>query len=99
MDDRSGASLWLPLAGSGLELASATLVGLGIGYVVDRWVIGGGNGATVAGLLIGFGLGMFRFVRWATVITRRVAESQSSVSGSADRSVGWPADDDDGWGA
>lgn len=68
--------LWLPLLGSGLELATATIAGLAIGYAIDRWAIGGGSIATVSGLVIGFVLGMIRFVRRATQITKRVAEAQ-----------------------
>ena len=75
MNDRT-PPLWMPLAGAGLELATAVLAGLAIGWAVDRYLVGGGTVGTALGLIGGFVLGMVRFVRRATTITRRVAEAQ-----------------------
>jgi F0F1-type ATP synthase assembly protein I len=53
----------LRLAGLGTELAGFTLVFLGIGYFVDSIGRHDTGWATAFGTLIGFTLGMIRFIR------------------------------------
>jgi F0F1-type ATP synthase assembly protein I len=59
----SGSSRpWLRFVGLGLELATFTLLFTGIGYWVDSGRQHETPYATAAGALIGFVLGMIRFV-------------------------------------
>ncbi len=59
----------LRLAGLGTELAGITLAFMGVGYLVDS-VRGHDTGyATALGTLIGFTLGMIRFIREVRKIT------------------------------
>ena len=53
---------WLRFVGLGMELATFTLVPMGIGYWIDSGRQHETPYATAAGALIGFVLGMIRFV-------------------------------------
>ncbi len=53
---------WLRLAGLGMELAAFTLVMTGIGYWIDSHRQHEKPYYTAAGTLIGFVLGMIRFI-------------------------------------
>ena len=55
----------LRIAGLGLKLASSTLVFAGIGYLVDSFFQLEKSYAMAGGALIGFALGMIRFIQQA----------------------------------
>ena len=62
-EPRDGSSQpWLRLAGLGMELATFTLVCTGFGYWVDSYRQHATPYGSAAGALIGFALGMIRFV-------------------------------------
>ena len=50
------------VAGMGFELAGTTIASAGIGYLADRYFGGERSIGFALGGLIGFGLGMFRFI-------------------------------------
>ncbi len=50
------------VAGMGFELAGTTVALAGLGHLVDRGLGGESNIGFAFGGLIGFGLGMFRFI-------------------------------------
>lgn len=53
------------LAGAGLELAGATLLLGGLGYLADLWRGHVTPYAAIVGLLVGFAVGLFRLIRLA----------------------------------
>ncbi|OYP34708.1 AtpZ/AtpI family protein [Rhodopirellula sp. MGV] len=72
---------WLRLTGAGLELAFvATLFG-GIGAVVDRAVGSERPLGLAMGGLVGFSLGMIRFIRLATQTSKAQREVEVRVEG------------------
>lgn len=76
----------MPLASAGLELAVAVLVGLGLGYGVD-WMRGGQRPVGLGiGALVGFGLGMVRFIIRANQTTQRYSEPSNEPPSSNDSS-------------
>ncbi|WP_153555228.1 AtpZ/AtpI family protein [Roseimaritima sediminicola] len=62
-DDKRGVPAGR-LAGLGMELAGVILVGTGLGYVVDRFVLGAAQPwGLIVGCLLGFAVGMANLVR------------------------------------
>ncbi len=57
--------VWLRFAGLGIELATSTLLFAGIGYLVDWMLALPKSYATAAGTLVGFTIGMIRFIQQA----------------------------------
>lgn len=58
------------LSGAGLELAGFALILGGLGYLVDRQIGWRQPYLAIAGVLIGFGLGMYRLIRIANSLNR-----------------------------
>jgi F0F1-type ATP synthase assembly protein I len=57
--------------GWGMELAGFTLVFAGVGYFVDSTLQLPKSYATAAGTLLGFTIGMIRFIQQALQVTQR----------------------------
>jgi F0F1-type ATP synthase assembly protein I len=75
------AAPWVRLTGAGLELAVTTLALGAIGVAVDRWVqTTRPVFASIAGL-IGFSLGMIRFIRLAISVS--AAQRDADADGIA----------------
>ena len=62
------------VTGMGFELAGTTIALAGLGHLVDRYVGGDRSIGFAFGGLIGFGLGMFRFIMKAL---RQIEESNA----------------------
>jgi F0F1-type ATP synthase assembly protein I len=58
----------------GFEFVISVLVVGAMGYAIDRWLRGGGNAFTLAGVILGVGLGMWRFIRDANTLNRPVGK-------------------------
>lgn len=52
-------------AGMGAELAGATLVLAGLGYLIDQYLGGDSSTGLAIGGFLGFSLGMYRFIHKA----------------------------------
>lgn len=68
---------WARFVGAGLELAGLTLCFAGLGYGVDKWM--GNERLVVTALvtLVGFSLGMVRFVLLASSASSKSAKRRS----------------------
>ena len=81
------AAPWVRLTGSGLELAMTTVLFGAIGLALDRWAqTARPVFAAIAGL-IGFSLGMFRFIRNAMSVSaeQRDADSEGIAQAMRDK--------------
>ncbi|TWU30963.1 AtpZ/AtpI family protein [Novipirellula artificiosorum] len=58
----SSDTAWFRYAGMGLELAGTTLLLTALGYWIDAWRDAERPLATALGMLVGFSLGMTRFI-------------------------------------
>jgi hypothetical protein len=77
---KASAAPWARLSGAGLELAFITIALGAIGAVIDQQLQSPRPVCSALGGLLGFGLGMIRFIRLATSIskTQRTMESTRS---------------------
>ena len=78
------------MVSAGLELATAVAIGLAAGYLVDRFLAGERPLGMAFGALIGFGLGMVRFIIRAKRSTQQSVASPpgdpaNSVNSSSDK--------------
>lgn len=67
----SRSPVWIRLSGAGLELAFITIVFGAIGAAIDRHLQSARPICSAIGGLLGFTLGMIRFIRLATSISNR----------------------------
>lgn len=72
-DDES-RYLWR-VSGMGIELLGAILLCGGVGWLVDRYVVGGGARWLTVGALLGIAVGGYNFVRQALALNRRASEA------------------------
>lgn len=72
------------LAGVGVELAGGALGFGAIGYLADRSIGWQTPWLAVAGVLLGFALGMYRLIRMANEISQRYDRSASGIRGRGD---------------
>ncbi|TWU55274.1 AtpZ/AtpI family protein [Rubripirellula reticaptiva] len=56
---------WMKFVSAGIELAGTSLAMAAIGYAFDQYLGSKQPLGTAAGLLVGFGFGMYRFIRLA----------------------------------
>ncbi len=77
-DGASGKRIWMRLSGAGLELAAITLVLGAIGAFLDRKLMLEKPLCSAAGGLVGFTLGLIRFIRLASSLSdqQRKVEKQ-----------------------
>ena len=70
--------VWIRLSGAGLELAFITVVFGAIGAAIDRHLQSARPICSAIGGLLGFTLGMIRFIRLATSISNRQRQIEQS---------------------
>ncbi|QEF97326.1 Putative F0F1-ATPase subunit (ATPase_gene1) [Stieleria maiorica] len=83
---RGQAPVWIRMAGAGLELAFITIVFGAIGAAIDRQLQAARPVCSAIGGLLGFTLGMIRFIRLATSTSN--LQRQIETSGSAAQAPG-----------
>lgn len=66
---------WAKFAGAGLELAVFTFAFALVGYAIDQWVDGSKLVGTAIAALVGFSLGLFRFIVIAAQVNRESPDS------------------------
>lgn len=76
---RSGLD-WLRFVGAGLELAAITLLFVSIGIGFDKWHGNARHLGTALGSMLGFSLGMVRFIVIAMQVNRAKTPSMRDVS-------------------
>ncbi|MGB7327354.1 MAG: AtpZ/AtpI family protein [Rubripirellula sp.] len=64
---------WMKFVSAGGELAGISLAVAAIGYALDQYLGSKQSLGTAFGLLIGFGFGMYRFIRLAMQSTNEAA--------------------------
>ncbi|QDV45518.1 Putative F0F1-ATPase subunit [Stieleria neptunia] len=75
------APIWIRLSGAGLELAFITIVFGVIGAAIDRHLQSARPTCSAIGGLLGFTLGMIRFIRLATSISNLQRQIEQSRPG------------------
>ena len=71
---QGGASMWR-FAGAGMELGGSSLVFAAIGYAVDHYFGNTTLIATALGAVLGFAVGLYRFIRLAMAANRSAGRS------------------------
>ena len=71
---------WLRFVGAGFELAAITLLFVSIGIGFDKWHGNARHLGTALGSMLGFSLGMVRFIVIAMQVNRAKTPSMRDVS-------------------